>query len=303
VAALRGDRVHGRGAADMKGFIACTLAMAPRFAAAELERPVHIALTFDEEVGWRGAPVLISELARTGPLPAAAIVGEPTDLRIVAGHKGGLEFTTTITGVEGHASTPDHGVNAVEVAARYLCRLRDLQAELDRDVPTDSPFDPPGTTIVVGTIHGGTARNVIAGECVFDWEVRPATHADADRVRSAVVAFERDLAGQLASAHPEARIDTVTVGAMDGLELRPDSTAVDLARRITGSHELGCASLGTEAGLYQRAGIPAVVCGPGTIDVAHQPDEYITTGQLEGCLTMLGRLADELSRPVGRGGR
>ncbi|HUG83233.1 MAG TPA: M20/M25/M40 family metallo-hydrolase, partial [Euzebya sp.] len=174
-ATVRGGAVYGRGTADMKGFIACVLAMAPHFAVADLRVPVHIALTYDEEIGFVGAPVMLAELARTGPRPSAAIIGEPTMFGVIGGHKGCHEFTTTITGLEGHASAPANGVNAVEEGASYVARLLQLRDELDGRAPADSPFDPPGSSINVGTFNGGSARNIVAGTCTIEWDMRPVS--------------------------------------------------------------------------------------------------------------------------------
>ncbi len=288
--------VYGRGTADMKGFIACVLSMAEHFAAADLRVPVHIALTYDEEVGCLGAPMLLRELARTGPRPGAAIVGEPTEFRVIEGHKGCYEYTTTITGQEGHASAPAKGVNAVEHAGRYIGRLLELRAELVSRTPSASPYDPPETTISVGTIHGGTARNIIAGSCSFDWDMRPVRRADAEHVTAALAAYERDVVAELRRSHPEAGITTTAVGTVDGLEPVDGSPAVALARVLLDDPLVGVVPFGTEAGLYQEAGIPAIVCGPGSIDVAHQPDEHIPIADLEACLGMLHRLTDHLRR-------
>jgi acetylornithine deacetylase len=293
---LRDGAVYGRGTADMKGFVACVLAMAELFAAADLRVPVHIALTYDEEVGCLGAPVLLAELARTGPRPSAAIVGEPTQFRVVEGHKGCYEYTTTITGLEGHASAPARGVNAVEHAARYIARLLELRDELAARAPADSPYDPPETTISVGTVHGGSARNVLAGSCSFDWDLRPVRRSDVEHVAAALADYERGAVAQMRAVAPQAGITTTTVGAVDGLEPRDGSPALALARVLLDHPPVDVVPFGTEAGLFAEAGIPAIVCGPGSIDVAHQPDEHIPVAQLEDCLAMLERLTDHLSR-------
>lgn len=294
VASRREQRIYGRGAVDMKGFIACAMAMAPRFAAADLPVPIHIALTFDEEVGCLGAPLLIEELLRTGPRPAVAIVGEPTQLRIVEAHKGCYEYTTTITGVEGHGSAPAKAVNAVEYAVRYVNHLLELRRDLADRVTDDSPFDPPEATVSVGTITGGTARNVVAGACSFEWEFRSVRRSEAEYVIDQVAAFERGLLAEMREQHPEAGIVSEVVGAVDGLEPQRPSPALELVASLLDDPEVDVAAFSTEAGLYQQAGIPAVVCGPGSIDVAHQPDEYVTIEQLEACLTMLERLIPRL---------
>jgi acetylornithine deacetylase len=290
----RDDRLHGRGTADMKGFLACALALAPAFSAAPLRVPVHIALTFDEEVGFRGAPVLLDELSRTGPQPAAAIVGEPTSLHIIVAHKGCYEYTTTITGTEGHGSTPARGVNAVEYGARYVGRLLELRDELTVRAPEDSPFEPPATTISVGRMTGGTARNIVAGACSLEWEMRPIRRSDADHVLDALASFERGLIAEMRHTHPDADVSTVAVCEVDGLEMAAESAALELGRLLLDDPEEDVVAFGTEAGLYQQAGVPAIVCGPGSIDVAHRADEYVSIGQIDGCLDMLQRLLAHL---------
>ncbi len=293
VAMRREQRIYGRGTADMKGFIACALAMAPRFAELALDRPVHIALTFGEEIGCHGAPLLIEDLVRNGPKPAVAIVGEPTEMGIVTAHKGCYEYTTTITGMEGHGSQPAHAINAVQYAALYIKRLLDLAEELRANPPENSPYDPPYTTISTGTIHGGSARNIVAGACTVEWEMRPATRSDARLVLDSLRRFEAELGAELGG---EASIVTVAEGEVDGLETDPGSEALALMRELLDESDVASVPFGTEAGLYQRAGIDAVVCGPGTIDVAHQPDEYVSLEQLEACLDMMEGLGEKLSK-------
>lgn len=292
-----GDRLVGRGTADMKGFIAACLAMAPTFATARLRRPVHVALTYDEEVGCRGAPWLLDQLARSGRRPAAAVVGEPTSMRVITAHKGCHEYTTTITGRPGHGSTPDRSVNAIWHAARYVVGLHGLAEGLRERAPADSPFAPPWSTLSIGTIHGGQARNVIAGACAFDWEFRPVNDADAAWVAAEVAAMEDELGAELATLDDDAGVVRTTDGEVPGLDTPTDSPAVSLVRRLLDEPVLDVVSYNTEAGLFDAAGIPAVVCGPGSIDVAHRPDEYVTVDQLTACLDLLGRLVDELSEP------
>ncbi|HEX6222733.1 MAG TPA: acetylornithine deacetylase [Acidimicrobiia bacterium] len=292
VAMRREQRIYGRGAADMKGFLACALAAAPGLAALDLKRPVQIAVTFDEEVGCRGAPLLIDDLCTHGPKPQAAIIGEPTEMGIVTAHKGCYEYTTTIRGVEGHGSQPDDGVNAVQFGARYIAKLIELAAVLRTRAPENSSYDPPHTTISTGRIQGGSARNVVAGECVLEWEMRPVRRDDARWVLDSLRDYETALAEEMA---PECAIVTVAEGEVDGLESDPDSPAVGLMKELLGTDEVSTVPFGTEAGLYQQAGIAAVVCGPGSIDVAHQPDEYVGLDQLEACLEMIQALGEKLS--------
>lgn len=297
VAARRGDRIYGRGTADMKGFLACAIAMAPAFAVAPLQRPLHVAITFDEEIGCLGAPILLADLAATGMRPTAAIIGEPTGMSVVTAHKGMYEYTTRIVGLEGHGSAPRRGVNAVEYGARYIAQLLDLAADLAEHPPAASPYDPPHTTISVGTMSGGTARNVIAGESVIEWEVRPATRADMVYVLEEVEGLERRLGEDMARVAPGTSIERTRIGAVGGLEPPDGSPALGLVEALIDDVERIVVPFSTEAGLFQEAGIPAVVCGPGDIDVAHRPDEHIHLDQLSRCVEMLSRLVGRLSAP------
>ncbi len=294
---VESGRGFGRGTTDMKGFIACALAMAPTFAAADLARPVHIALTYDEEEGCHGARRILSELVRSGrPLPQVAIIGEPTDFGVVVAHKGCYEYTTEIVGVERHASMSAAGAGAIHAAARFITFLDSLADEMVERAPADSPFDPPHTTINVGTISGGVARNITAGSAVFDWEIRPVVAADAAYVHRRLEQFvAEELLPSMRAEFPEAQVITTVAGEVDGFWRDPGSPAVDLARRLTGNPEPMVVSFGTEAGLYQEAGIAPVVCGPGSISQAHKPDEFIELSQLERCLGLLGELVGELT--------
>ena len=296
VATLRGGRVYGRGACDMKGFIACAMAYTPLFAQAELKRPLHLAFTYDEEVGCLGAQVMLEQLARTGPRPAICIVGEPTNMGIIEGHKGCCEYTTVFSGTAGHASQPDLGVNAVEYAVRYITHLLDVAEDLKARAPAQSRFDPPWSTIQVGTIAGGAARNVIAETCSVEWELRPVNHADFAFARSRIESYvETELLPRMRAVHPEADILTSVIGEVVGLEPMSPSQAEALVRALTGNRDPAtCASFGTEAGLFQQLGISTVICGPGSIAQAHRADEYVALDQLDACLGMVGKLKDKL---------
>lgn len=295
VAMRREQRIYGRGTVDMKGFIACAVAMAPVFADLDLARPVHIAVTFGEEVGCKGAPILIQDMVGAGLKPSAAIVGEPTEMGIVEAHKGMHEYTTHITGLEGHGSKPAQAVNAVQYGARYIAKLMHLAAELERRPPDDSPYDPPHTTISVGSVHGGVAHNIVAGECAIQWEMRPVVRSDASYVLDEMAAHEKELQEEMQAVSESARIETTTVGAVGGLERSGTSPAIELLTELLDNPRRTTAAFGTEAGIYQAAGIPAAVCGPGSIDVAHQPDEHVSIDQLEQCLEMMKGLGEKLS--------
>jgi acetylornithine deacetylase len=211
--------LYGRGTCDMKGFIAACLAMAPVFAARDLTRPVHFAFTYDEEVGCLGARTLIADLAEAGIRPSAVIIGEPTEMRIIEGHKGCFEYTTHFTGSGGHASIPDAGVNAIEYAVSYITRLLGLREPLKARSPEGSPFTPPWTTLQAGAIIGGPARNVVASDCRVDWEMRPVTSADADFVKAEMRAFvDQVLRPAMRAVDPATDIVTHVIGEVEGLE-------------------------------------------------------------------------------------
>jgi acetylornithine deacetylase len=289
--AERDGRLYGRGACDMKGFIAACLAMAPAFAASELRRPLHFALTYDEEVGCFGARALVEELARAGVRPSVAIIGEPTGMRVIEGHKGCYEYTTEFVGLEGHGSQPDHGVNAVEYAVRYVSRLLELGERLKTRAPAASRFDPPWTTLQVGRFNGGAARNVIAGACTVEWEMRPVQKSDADFVKADIGAYvETVLKPAMQAVAPQAAIVTHTIGEVEGLAVASESEARDIVFELTGCDHADVVAFGTEAGLFQEAGMSAVICGPGSIEQAHKPDEFIAIDQLAACLEMLDKL-------------
>lgn len=294
-ASVDGQRVWGRGSCDMKGFIAVVLAMSPAFADARLRVPLHIALTADEEVGCTGAKMMLEALNHTGPKPAIAIIGEPTELEVVGAHKGCFEYTTTIQGIERHASMAAAGAGAIHAATRFLTVLDGLADELERMAPSDSPFEPPATTINVGRIVGGVARNITAGSATFDWEVRPVQASDVGFVLERIDRYVSEaLLPSMLLEFDGSSVSTETVGEVGAFTRDPSSPAVALARRVTGAASDQAVSFGTEAGVYQAWGISAAVCGPGSIEQAHRPDEFIAIDQLEACLEMLQRLLVEV---------
>ncbi|MGR3465424.1 acetylornithine deacetylase [Limimaricola sp.] len=284
-------RLFGRGSCDMKGFVAACVAMAPRLGACGV--PVHLALTHDEEVGCLGARALAGVMGRDGPRPAMAIVGEPTRMAVIDGHKGCFEYTTRFTGRDGHGSAPDLGIDAGLAAARFVLRLDALAQELKRMRP-DGAFDPPWATINPGRIVAGAARNVIAGQAEVEWEMRPVTGAEASHVKRALAAHaEAEMA-----AHPGLWIETEILGEVAGLEPRPANAARDLLTGLLGG-VAGRVPFGTEAGLWQGLGIDTVLCGPGDIAQAHRPDEFVEEAQIAACLDMLDRVAARLGAGPG----
>lgn len=287
--------LYGRGTCDMKGFIAASVVMAERYAALPLKRPVHFAFTYDEETGCLGAQALIPELARLGIKPDIAIIGEPTEMRVIEGHKGCCEYTTRFEGLEGHGSSPDLGVNAAEYAVRYVSRLMALREDLRARVPAGSRFEPPYTTINIGRVQGGHAHNVIVGKAEVDWEFRPVQTSDFRFVKETMEAFvEQDLLPRMRAVYPQADISTETLGEVVGLEPMTQNAARDLMSGLLGANSAGVVPFGTEAGLFQQFGMDVVVCGPGSIAQAHKPDEFVSLDQLAVCLGMLERLGQKL---------
>jgi len=291
----RDGRLYGRGTCDMKGFIAAAVAMAPAFATAATRRPVHFAFTHDEEIGCLGAQALAPLLRGREALPSVAIIGEPTLMQVIEGHKGCYEYSVHFTGLEGHGSAPDRGVNAVEYAVRYVGRLLELREALKARAPATNRFDPPWTTINTGALQGGVAHNVIPGRARIDWEMRPVQAGDADFVKETLREFcAGDLLPAMRAVSPDADIVTEVMGEVDGLIPMDVSEARDLMLALTGSHEAGTVPFGTEAGIFQALGMSAVICGPGSIAQAHKPDEYLSLDQLSRCLDMLGHLCARL---------
>src|SRR5579875_1372103 len=280
-------RVYGRGACDMKGFDAICLAMIPEFQKAGLSRPIHIMLSYDEEVGCRGGLDTIARFGHDLPRPGAAIVGEPTSMQVADAHKSITTYVTKIEGYEAHSAKPHLGASAVEAACKLVADL--YQFGEDLKAVRDLRFDPPFSTVPVGIIRGGEARNILAKHCLFQWEFRglPGVAQDIARVRLNALAA--------AMAGPKLSIETQTETETPGLAPMPGSRAEELALKIVQSDRTVTVSFASEAGQFQKAQIPAVLCGPGSIDQAHQPDEYIEIAQLEAGIAFMRRLAAELA--------
>ncbi|EPX85810.1 acetylornithine deacetylase [Salipiger mucosus] len=292
----KGELLYGRGTCDMKGFIAAALAMADPLSQTPLKRPVHLCFTHDEEVGCLGAQSLVQELKARDYRPRIAIVGEPTLMHIVEGHKGCCEYTARFHGLEGHGSAPDRGVNAVVYAVRYVSRLLELSEALKVRAPRQSRFDPPWTSLNIGRLAGGVAHNVIPGKAEVDWEMRPVQPGDAEFVKEAISHYvENELLPAMRAVSPQADITTEVIGEVVGLEPMEDNAARDLVAQLTGANSCEVVPFGTEAGLFQEMGMSVVVCGPGSITQAHKPDEYIAREQLGQCLDMLSGVARSLA--------
>lgn len=289
-------KLYGRGSCDMKGFIAAAVALAPQFAAAKHGTPIYYAFTYDEETGCLGAQHLVAALKARPVRPSMVIVGEPTEMRVIEGHKGCFEYTTHFTGLPGHGSAPDLGVNAVEYAARYVMHLMELREALKARAPKSSPFDPPWTTLNIGALHGGSAHNVIAPTAQVEWEMRPIQPNDANFVKAKMQSFiDETLLPQMQARFAGAEIMTETIGEIAGLIPMEENAIRDMVMALTGSNRSELVAFGTEAGLFQDLGMDVIVCGPGSIAQAHKADEFIEISQLESCLDLLTRLSERLS--------
>ena len=295
-AVARDGRLYGRGTADMKGFIATCLSLVPAFQAADLQRPLHFAFSYDEEIGCVGVHGLVRHLAGLPFRPRAVIVGEPTEMRVFNAHKGACGVDTRFVGLEAHSSAEHVGVNAIVYMSRLVCFLADLQAELRDSGARDPRFEPPYTTIDIGRADGGTARNIIPREAKLAWGFRALPQEDDDRIIDRVQAYIDDvLLPDMRRRFPGAAIESAVSARAPGLATVADSPAETLALSIAGANDTSVASYCTEAGIFQQAGVPAVICGPGNIREAHRPDEYVELDQLDQCAAFLRRLAGRLA--------
>jgi len=289
-------RLFARGACDMKGFGAAVLAMVPAFQAAALKRPIHLMLSYDEETTCRGSLDLIGAFGVDLPRPAVVIVGEPTMMAVADAHKGIATFQTRVTGVEAHSAKPRLGASAISAACEIVTEIDRLGREFEAPDRLDMRFDPPCSTLHVGVIHGGTAHNILARECVFRWEFRGMPNLSSADALALVQAYVDKFAlPRLRRFVASPEIRTVMEVDVPGLAAQPQSAASTFALRLARSNRTVAVSYATEAGHFQLAGLPTVVCGPGSIDQAHKPDEYLSTDQLAECLAFLGRLAKEAS--------
>jgi acetylornithine deacetylase len=294
VADIREDKLYGRGAADMKGFIATALALLPEFKTLDLKQPLHFAFSFDEEIGCVGVRRLLDDLKAAGIKPTLAIIGEPTSMRVVGAHKAGAVIETVAKGKEGHSSAPGRGASAVMMAGEFLASLSSLGEELKQD--RDEFFEPPYTTVQANVISGGTAVNVLAREARVLWEYRALPDRDEKEIFDRAKAHMARILPRYRTGAPEADFKTHVHAAYPGLVRDVDSPAVRLACALSGSNDVHTVSYGTEAGLFQQAGIPAVVCGPGSIHVAHKADEFVELDQLEACAVFLRRVAQRAAQ-------
>ncbi|HEY0342253.1 MAG TPA: acetylornithine deacetylase, partial [Steroidobacteraceae bacterium] len=291
----RGGRLYARGAADMKGFIACALRAAQLATERELRIPLQLAFSYDEEVGCVGVRSLIDDMATWAHRPQFCIVGEPTLLRPAIGHKGKTALAATCRGHAAHSASPGRGINAIYMATELVDRIRARQSGIEAGGVRDDAYEVPYTTLHVGVVHGGTVLNIVPSRCDLEFEIRDLPEDDVAQI----VAGMREDAAAIAAA---ARRDDVDVGidvkvmnAYPPLDTPADSEVVALVAALTGQHERIKVGFGSEGGLFsERLGVPTVVCGPGSIDQAHKPDEFIDRDQLHRCDAMMDALLDRL---------
>jgi acetylornithine deacetylase len=289
----REGKYFGRGTSDMKAFSAVILSLFPELTRRPLKTPVHVALSYDEEVGCLGVRPMIADIVKSVPMPRLAIIGEPTDMKVVNAHKGIRSFRTTVTGREAHSSQTDKGVNAVMVAAELIMHLAKLAEDMRRRGDPSGRFDPPYTTVQSSTIEGGTALNILARHCLFQWEFRYLPGTSQDEILDAFNAYAtNEVLPRLKAIAPEADIVTKPRAHVPALVATDGCPAEALAKQLTGRNHAEAVAYGTEAGLFQEAGIPSVVCGPGNIQQAHKPNEFIEISQVAACEQFIRKLID-----------
>jgi len=290
-ATVRDGRLYGRGSADMKSFIAVALANAERFLASEAPFAVHFAFSYEEEIGCFGVKELIADMRDAGIKPLACIVGEPTSMVPAIAHKGVYRYKCCVRGKEAHSSLTPKSVNAIEMAARVIGKVRDMAEGFERDEPRYEGFDVPFSTASVGQFHGGIADNVVPRDAEFRYEFRDLPTADAKRMQQEVLAYAGSLEPAMKKVAPDAGFSFDTICEIPSFLGSANDAITKLAQRLAGEERTTLVAFGTEAGLFKNAGIPTVVCGPGSIEQAHQPDEYVSLDQLARCELFMHRLA------------
>lgn len=296
----RDGRLYGRGSCDMKGFLACALAAVPQLVKRDLTRPVHLAFSYDEEVGCVGVIGLLEMLQQENIRPAMCIVGEPTLMEVVIGHKAKRSMRVTVRGHSCHSSLAPQGVNAVDYAARMIVKIQDIGNRLASLGGADADYDIPFSTAHTGTVHGGTALNIVPDSCTFQCEFRVLPSQDADALVQELRDYaSRELEPMMQRIAPDAGIDIDLYAQFPGLDTAPDTEIVTLAKRLTGKNGHSKVAFGTEGGRFaQMINVPTIICGPGSIGHAHKPDEYVEMSQLDACDDFLTKIADWACQPV-----
>jgi acetylornithine deacetylase len=288
----RDAKLFGRGTCDMKGFIAVALAMVPKFKSANLKTPIHLALSCDEEVGCKGVRPLVAHIRDHMKKPKLVIVGEPTSMQVVNAHKAAVTFSTEVTGHEAHSSLTDQGVNAIMVAGELLSEINRIKQNMIERGDPSGRFNPAYSTVHVGVIEGGTAKNIIPRKCSFQWETRLLPTADADEVPARFEKFSKTLEPAMRKIANDTGIQNTRTNAVPGLAPEENSPAEHLALHLAEANGTHAVSYCTEAGLFQQIGISAIICGPGSIEQAHKPDEFIAVSEMQKCETFMARLLE-----------
>ncbi|MDQ0083620.1 acetylornithine deacetylase [Variovorax sp. ZT5P49] len=290
-AVVQNERLYGRGSADMKSFIAIALANAHRFLESDSPFAVHFAFSYEEEIGCFGVKELIADMRDANIKPLACIVGEPTSMVPAIAHKGVYRYKCCVRGKEAHSSLTPKSVNAIEMAARVIGKVRDMAEDFERNEPRYEGFDVPFSTASVGQFHGGIADNVVPRDAEFRYEFRDLPTADAKRMQADVVAYAGSIEPAMKKVAPDAGFSFETICEIPSFLGAADNPITKLAQRLAGEERTTLVAFGTEAGLFKNAGIPTVVCGPGSIEQAHQPDEFVSLEQLARCELFMERLA------------
>lgn len=294
----RDGRLYGRGTCDMKSFIAIALAYAPRFLERRLAQPIHYCLSYDEEVGCIGVQRMIAFLEQQLVKPVACIVGEPTDMKVIVGHKSQNSYRCLVRGHEAHSSLAPQAVNAIEAAAKVISKLSNMAARKAEEGPFDENYDVSHTTVHCGVVHGGTALNIVPAECRFEFEFRSLPADDPAALLAEIQAYAHDeIEPAMQAIAPESGFSWELRSSIPGLDLAPDAEIITLAKFLAGANATSKVAFGTEAGLFKEGGIPAVICGPGSIEQAHKPDEFISHEQIALCERFMDRLLDRVTAP------
>ena len=292
----KADRLYGRGSVDMKGYLACVLAAVPVWQTEKLKKPIHIAFTFDEEIGGFGMPVLLESMSQKGFRPESVIVGEPTECKLITGHKGGFEMRTEITGHAVHSCNPVEGVNAISIATKLINKIEEIGDRFASSPHTASKFEPPYATFNVGTIEGGMARNATAGWCNFNWELRQMPGEDGRKIIAEIETYAKEeLLPAMRQTHPESNLKIITEAPVPPLDDSNADQAAELISQLTGANSRDVVSFGSDAGYFSDAGYSTVLYGPGSISRAHKPDEFIEVSELADGLEFMRKLSVHLS--------
>ena len=295
-ATIRGDKLYGRGACDMKGFIACALTLLPqavqRSNAGQLRRPLHLALSFDEEVGCLGAPLILADLKARGITPDYCIVGEPTNMAMVVAHKGIAVYRCRVHGKSAHSSLTAQGVNAISYASRLVGYVDELADELSQRLDNDALFDVPYSTLSVGTIQGGTATNIVPNLCEFTFDYRNLPHMTQQDILAPIQEKVAELTAQMQARAPETGIELMQEESVPAMTDNESAELQALIASLTGDNKRHKVAYATEGGQFTNSGIPTIICGPGSIEQAHKADEYVELSEIERCDSFLQRLLE-----------